>query len=402
MIKFFSFLIAVIREFFSGSKLFYAWMTVLTGIVLTGAWCYRLQLEQGLIVTGMSDQVSWGIYIANFVFLVGVAAAAVMLVIPSYIFHDHQLKHVVLLAEMLAIAACIMCMLFVTVDLGRPDRFWHLIPYMGEFNFPLSMLAWDVVVLSGYLVLNIAIPFYILFSKYRGKEPNLRVYFPFVVLSILWAISIHTVTAFLLTSNVARPFWHTAILGPRFLASAFSAGPAFFLLTLQVIKKKTTFPVSPVVISRIAIIATVALQINLFLLLAEVFTEFYHQTEHVSSASYLFFGMAEMKALVPWIWSAIAMNVTAVSILTIHSLRNNSFLLTIACILMVFGVWIEKGMGLIIPGFIPTPLGEYFEYSPTWIEIGVSLGVWAIGLILYTALAKTTIAIEQGKIRMKP
>ncbi|MBC8258770.1 MAG: polysulfide reductase NrfD [SAR324 cluster bacterium] len=397
----FSFWLDFIREAFRGGKLFYLWMTLLTVVVFLGFAAYIRQFQHGLIVSGMSDQVSWGVYISNFTFLVGVAAAAVMLVIPSYIFRDEMIKEVVLLAEGLAVAACIMCILFVTVDLGRPDRIWHMLPFVGEFNFPQSLLAWDVFVLTGYLFLSLTIPYYILFVRYKGGEPKHNVYFPGVLISIGWAISIHTVTAFLLSSNVARPFWHTAILGPRFLASAFSAGPAFFLLTLKFIRRYTDYPVSEKIFQRIAIIATVALQINLFLLFAEIFTEFYHQTDHTASALYLFFGIGGKTALVPWIWSAITMNVVAVLILSIEPLRNNSRLLSVACVLMVVGVWIEKGMGLIIPGFIPTPLGEVFEYSPTLIEVTVSAGIWAVGLIIYTLLAKAAIAIELGKVRYK-
>lgn len=395
-----SFLIDFIREAFRGGRIFYSWMSLLTLIVLLGIFSYSRQLQEGLIVSGMSDQVSWGVYIANFTFLVGVAAAAVMLVIPSYIFNDKAIKEVVLLAEGLAVAACIMCMLFVAVDLGRPDRFWHLIPMIGEFNFPHSMLAWDVFVLTGYLFLSLTIPYYILFMRYKGAEAKHNVYFPGVVLSIGWAISIHTVTAFLLSSNVARPFWHTAILGPRFLASAFSAGPAFFLLTLQFVRRYTDYPVSPIIFRRIAIIATAALQINLFLLFAEVFTEFYHQTDHTVSAVYLFFGIGDKTALVPWIWTSLALNVAAVIILSIHPLRERDKLLNLACVMMVVGVWIEKGMGLIVPGFVPTPLGEVFEYSPTLVEVTVSAGIWAAGMMIYTLLAKAAIGIELGQVRL--
>ncbi len=394
----FSFFKDFFFEAWKGNSYYYGWMSILTMFAMLGAGSYYLQLRDGMIVTGMSDQVSWGFYIANFAFLVGVAAAAVMLIIPSYIFHDKELKDVVLLAEGLAVAACIMCLMFVIVDIGRPDRALHII---FGLNLPTSMLAWDVIVVNGYLFLNLTIPFYILFTKYIGKEPNIKIYFPGVAISIVWAISIHTVTAFLLSSNIARPFWHTAILGPRFLASAFCAGPAFFLLTLQVIRRFSTFPVPQVVITRIAIIATAALQINLFLLLAEFFTEFYHQTEHGASAQYLFFGLGGKSALVPWIWSAIAMNITAVILLTIRKFRENMVTLNIACVLMVFGVWLEKGMGLVVPGFIPSTLGEVFEYSPTWIEISICLGIWSVGMIIYTMLAKAAIGIENGTVRYR-
>jgi Ni/Fe-hydrogenase subunit HybB-like protein len=388
------FLVDAVKAIFRGGLLYWGWLAVLAAVIAIGVMNYGQQLEQGLIVTGMSDQISWGAYIANFTYLVGVAAAAVMLVIPAYIFNREDIKEVVLIGEGVAVAAVTMCMLFVTADLGRPERAWHLIPLLGRFNFPQSMLAWDVVVLGGYLFLNLTVPFYILFSLYRGKEPNRAIYFPGVVLSIFWAISIHTVTAFLFSSNVARPFWNTAVLGPRFLASAFTSGPALIVLALQVIDRFTDFKVKKQVIDVIALIIAVSLQINLFLLGVELFTEFYFPTEDSLSARYLFFGIGTHNTLVPWIWTAVGFNLVAVVILTIHPLRRTRTLLNGACVLSIVGVWIEKGMGLIVPGFVPTTLGEMFDYVPTRVEILVSLGIWAIGLLVFTLLTKVSLPIE--------
>jgi Ni/Fe-hydrogenase subunit HybB-like protein len=387
-----------LRQVFTGSRLYALWMAFLAAVIVMGLLLYGQQIDHGMVVTGMSDQVSWGAYIANFTYMVGVAAAAVMLVIPAYIFNRHDIKHVVLIGEGIAVAAVVMCMLFVTVDLGRPDRLWHLVPLLGRFHFPQSMLAWDVVVLSGYLFLNLTIPFYILFSRYRGREPKLAVYFPGVVIAIFWAISIHTVTAFLFSSNVARPFWHTAILGPRFLASAFTSGPALIILALQLIDRFTELEVPSSVVDLIALITTVSLQINLFLVGAEIFTEFYFVTEHSASARFLFFGLRGHNSLVPWIWSALALNLTAVCILTVHRWRQKRVLLNLACGMAVVGVWIEKGMGLIIPGFVPTTVGEMFDYVPTTVEIGVSVAIWAIGLLVFTVLARIAIPIELGTL----
>ena len=303
------------------------------------------------------------------------------------------------MGEGMAVAAVVMAMLFVIADLGRPERFWHMIPVIGQLNFPLSLLAWDVIVLSGYLLLNLGIPFYILFKKYRGIEPEPRKYFPFVLLAIFWAISIHTVTAFLFSANPARAYWHTALLGPRFIASAFVSGPAIIILTLQGIRRVTTYRVDQEVITLLALIMTIALQVNLFFVVAELFTDFYNEGAHAASIRYLFLGLHGFDSLRPWIWSSLLMNLVAVTILTIHPLRRNMLTLNIACILACIGIWIEKGMGLVIPGFIPTPLGEVFEYTPTMVEFTVSAGIWALGCILFTLLAKLVIAVEQGRMR---
>ncbi|MCB1043727.1 MAG: polysulfide reductase NrfD [Acidobacteria bacterium] len=386
--------------FTGGSPRFVAWVGSLFAVSLAGVWAYSYQLNHGLIVTGMSDQVSWGIYIANFTFLVGMAAAAVMLVIPAYIFHNQAARSVVLLAEGVAVAACIMCMLFVTVDLGQPLRFWHMIPGLGRLNWPQSMLAWDVIVLSGYLALNISIPWYITYQRYRGRKADIRVYFPAVLISIFWAISIHTVTAFLFIANPARPFWNTALLGPRFIASAFTAGPAFMVLAFRLIDRETSFKVDPKVMRLLALITAISLQINLFMVGVELFKEFYAPTAHSASAQFLFFGIGGENALVPWIWGALLIECIAVVILMVHKLRQNENLLAIACIFAIVGIWIEKGMGLIIPGFTPTPLGEVFGYFPTWTETLVSFGIWAIGFMVFTVLARVTIMIETGRLKL--
>jgi Ni/Fe-hydrogenase subunit HybB-like protein len=391
-----------LREVFRGGRLYWGWVSGLGLVVLVGLASYWRQVEQGLITTGMSDQVSWGAYIANFTYLVGIAAAAVMLVIPAYVFDREDVKHVVLIGEGIAVAAVMMSVLFVVVDLGRPDRIWHMIPWVGRLHFPASLLAWDIVVLTGYLVLNLAIPFYMLFSRYRGREPRARVYFPAVLVSIVWAISIHTVTAFLFSSNVARPFWHTAVLGPRFLASAFTAGPALIVLALQIIDRNTPFKVQASVINLMALITTIALQINLFLVGAEIFTDFYFRTEHVAAATYLYLGLDGARMLVPWIWSAILMDGLAAIILTVHALRGRRAFLSVACVLAIVGVWIEKGMGLVVPGFVPTPLGEVFEYAPYRGEVFISLGIWALGMLIFTLLAKVAIPIELGDLRRVP
>jgi Ni/Fe-hydrogenase subunit HybB-like protein len=391
-----------LREMARGGPAYWRWLGALAVVVAVGVVAYAGQLSQGLVVTGMSDQVSWGFYISNFAFLVGIAAAAVLLVIPAYIFHRADVKTVVLLGEGLAVAAVVCAMLFVVVDLGSPERAWHLIPFIGRFNWPTSLLAWDVVVLNGYLALNLALPLYVHYCHYQGRQPESRLYFPAVVLAILWAISIHTVTAFLFSANAARPFWHTALLGPRFIASAFVSGPALIIVVLQVIRRVTDYPVRPSIIDMLALVMTVSLQISLFFVIAELFTDFYNETSHAGSMRYLFFGLGGLGSLKPWIWTALAMNVVAVVILSIHRLRQTPKMLNLACALAFVGIWIEKGMGLVVPGFIPTPLGEVFEYSPTLREVLVSLGIWALGALVFTLLAKASIAIEMGRVRASP
>lgn len=401
--------IPVIRSFIAdgfdavtrGSRKYHIWMGSLTFLMLLGAYAYSVQLDQGLSVTGMNDRVSWGFYISNFTFLVGVAAAAVMLVLPTYILKDVDFSQAVLIGEGVAVAALFMCLAFVTVDLGGPARVWHLIPVIGTFNWPSSMLAWDVIVLNGYLFMNLTIPFYILICHYQGKHPNKRIYIPGVVISVFWAFAIHLVTAFLYAGLPARPFWNSSLLGPRFLASAFSAGPALIIILLMAIRKFTEYKVENVTINKIALVVTVAAQINLIMLGSELFKEFYKPTHHSESAIYLFFGLEGFNSLVPWIWTAIIMNVGATLMLTFHPIRTNHKFLKYACAILFVAIWIEKGMGLIIPGFIPGTWGKIVEYAPTWVELAVSLGIWAMGFFIVTVLVKVAIPIESGTARYR-
>jgi Ni/Fe-hydrogenase subunit HybB-like protein len=385
------------RIAFVGDWRYYAWMGVLTVFCLLGLNAYARQFVHGLVSTGMSDEVSWGVYIANFTFLVGVAAAAVMMVIPVYIYNNEELHDLVIFGELLAVAAILMCLAFVTVDLGRPDRFWHLIPGLGQFNFPASMLSWDVLVLNGYLLFNVHICGYLLYCRYQGRKPAKWFYIPFVFIAIVWAVSIHTVTAFLYVGLGGRPFWNSSIVGPRFLASAFTAGPALIILALQVIRRVTHYRITDKALFTLRGIVQVSMLINVFLLVNEVFKEFYSGNLHVASSKYLFVGLHGYHALVPWIWTAIAFNLVAMVLLVLPLSRSLRWL-NLTCVLCIVGIWIEKGMGLVIPGFIPTPLGAMIEYSPSLNETLICFGIWAFGLLCYTIFLRMSVPIMQGRL----
>ena len=393
------FLLSALKSATTGGRRYHLWMASLTLIILAGAYAYSVQLRYGLGVTGMNDHVSWGLYISNFTFLVGLAAAALMLVLPAYILEDVDFGRAVLMAEAVAVAALVMCLTFVVVDLGNPLGSWHLMPGIGHLNWPRSLLAWDVIVLNGYLALNLAIPFYILYSHFAGRTPDKKKYLPWMYIAVMWAVSIHLVTAFLLAGLPARPFWNTALLGPRFLASAFTAGPAFVIVLLWFIRRETKYEIADGAFAKLALVTTVAAQINLVMLASELFYKFYSPTHHGINARYLFFGLGQHRALVPWIWTAIVLNVLATIALMIHPLRRNPRWLMPACAILFVSIWVEKGIGLVVPGFIPSPLGEIVEYTPTWVELCVTAGIWALGLFVLTVLVRVALPIELGHVR---
>ena len=380
----------------TGGPAYYGWCLFLICIIVVSFRYYLYQLDHGLIVTHMRNEVSWGMYIANFTYLVGVAAAAVLLVIPAYVYHFGPIKEIVVLGELWAASSIVMALLFVFIDLGRPDRFWHLIPYVGWLSFPRSLLAWDVLVLNGYLVLNTVIPVYMLVKLYYRKEPNWKLVIPLILISIPWAVGIHTVTAFLYNGLAARPFWNASILAPRFLASAFCSGPAMVIIIFQVIRRISYIQIEDTALFKIAELMAYAMFLNLFLLGAEVFQEYYSDTLHLASLRYLYQGLDGHRVLVPWIWTAFGFNVAAFFIFLLRWTRKWLPTLNLGCLLIIVGVWIEKGPGFILPGFVPGPLGEIYDYIPNQVELFVSFGVWATGLLIFTLFMKVAIPIERG------
>jgi len=384
-----------------GGVKFYGWLLFLGFFIMLLLIGQYQQVTQGMIVTGLNDQVSWGLYMSNFVFLVGLAAAAVTVVFPSFVYKHKHLKELYLLGEMLAISAVVMCIIFVLMHMGRPDRLWHIIPGMGIMNWPNSVLTWDVAVLNGYLALNIICGFYFMYKKYTGEPMNKKFYMTFVYISIVWALSIHTVTAFLLNTMPTRPMWFHSMVPLKFIVTAFSAGPSFIILSFFIIRKTTKLVIHDKAIDMLSEIVVWCLGISLFLTLSEVVTELYPSTEHSFSLKYLMFGKHGLSALVVFFWTSLAMNIVAFILLLNPRTRLNHSILPFACVLLFVGIWIEKGMAFVLPGMIPSPIGEFAEYTPSAIEIMNSLGAWAIGLAIYTILAKGAIGILLGEVTHK-
>ena len=374
-----------------GGKKYYGWMTFLTVIVGIGFLIYLKQLDFGLGITGLNRDVTWGFYIANFTFLVGVAAGGVMVVLPYYL-HDYKaFGKVTILGEFLAIASVVMCVTFILVDLGQPMRIMNVFLYPT----PNSVLFWDTIVLNGYLFLNIIIGWNVLEAERNGVHYQ-KWLKPLIYISIPWAISIHTVTAYLYCGLPGRGFWMTAILAPRFLSSAFAAGPALLILCCLIIRRVSNFDPGREQIQSLAKIVAYAICVNVFFFLCEVFVVFYSQIpEHMDHIKYLFVGLHGHGAYVPWMWASMILMVIGI-ILTVNPItRKNEGVLAVACVVIFLGTWIDKGLGMIAGGFTPSPLHEVNEYIPSLPEIGIALGVWAMGFLIMTALFKIAVSVKE-------
>jgi Ni/Fe-hydrogenase subunit HybB-like protein len=364
-------------------------------VIGLGFVAYLWQLEEGLGITGMSRDVTWGLYIAQFTFFVGVAASAVMVVLPYYLHNYKSFGKVTILGEFLAISAVVMCGLFIFVDMGQPARVLNVLLY-PTLNSPMF---WDSVSLGGYLLLNAVIALVTLGAEQKGIAPPKWIR-PVIILSIPWAISIHTVTPFLYSGLPGRSFWLTAILAPRFLASAFAAGPALLILLCLVVRKLTGYDVGKEAIRKLAVIVAYGMILNVFFLLMEVFTAFYSRIpEHMEHFKYLFAGLEGHGALVPWMWTSAILAVISLVLLVTPRARNNETLLPVICVIVFLSLWIDKGLGLIVGGFVPSPLGVVEEYAPTLPEISITLGIWALGFLMITVFYKIALSVREDIAR---
>lgn len=375
----------------TGDKRYYRWLMFLLVLMGLGFASYMLQFNRGLTITGMSRDVSWGFYIAQFTFLVGVAASAVMVVLPYYLHNVKVFGKITILGEFLAIASVTMCLLFIIVDLGKPMRLLNVLLYPT----PNSVLFWDMVVLNGYLFLNLFIGWNVLEAERKGTHyPNWVK--PLIYLSIPWAVSIHTVTAFLYAGLPGRHYWLTAIMAARFLASAFASGPALLILLSFLVKKYSKFDPGKEAIDKLSQIITYAMIISLFFVGLEVFTAFYSNIPtHKEALEYLFFGLEGHGRLVPFMWLFLILAVVALALLINPNTRKNEKTLKIACLATFFSMWLEKGLGLVIAGFIPNPFNEVREYAPTIPELMIALGVWATGFFVLTVLYKIATSVKE-------
>jgi len=384
----------MLEKALTGSNRYWGWIAVLLAFMAAGALSYVQQYNYGLGLTGMSRDVSWGVYIAQFTFLVGVAASGVMVVLPYYLHNYKTFGKITILGEFLAVAAVSMCLLFILADLGQPLRALNVLLHPT----PNSILFWDMIVLNVYLFLNIFVGWVVLNAEKKEVAPPKWIK-PFIYISIPWAVSIHTVTAFLYAGLPGRHFWLTAIMAPRFLVSAFAGGPALLILLCLIIKRVTKFDAGQEAIQKLVTIVTYAALINVFFVLLEFFTAYYSNIPgHMHTLDYLFFGLHGQGQLVPWMRVSTIFGIIAIVMFLVPATRKREDTLAIACVLLFISLWIDKGIGLVIGGFVPSPLEEITAYHPSFQEIMITLGVWATGFFILTVLYKIALSVKEEKM----
>ncbi|GFH63201.1 MAG: Hdr-like menaquinol oxidoreductase, integral transmembrane subunit DsrP [Candidatus Desulfovibrio kirbyi] len=382
----------MLEKLLTAQKRYYVWLLFLLCVITGCGLVYLQQLREGLTVTGMNRDVSWGLYISQFTYFVGVAASAVMLVLPAYFHHYKQFKRMIIFGEFMAVAAVIMCALFIVVDLGQPQRMLNVMLHPT----PNSVMFYDMLVLIGYLGLNIVIGWTTLEAERLDTDPPKWVN-PLIYISIIWAFSIHTVTAFLYAGIPGRHYWLTAIMAARFLSSAFCSGPSILLLLLLIVRRLTSFEPGGEAVKTLTTIIVYAMCVNVFFYLLEIFTVFYSQIPvHEEPILFLFAGHdGQLSWVSYWMWVAVGMAFLSLILLIPPQWRTNPTLLPVALVMLVAATWIDKGLGLLIGGFTPNMFETVTPYMPTGREIAVALGVYAVGALVLSLLWKIALSVKK-------
>lgn len=368
-----------------GGRIYWGWITLLLALMVVGTVFYFLDWEDGL-----NRQVIWGLNVGVYTFLVGVAASAVMIVLPYYLYNARGFGRITALAEFLGAVALIMVLIYVIVDLGRPERVFNIILHP---NYS-SIFFWNVVVFTGYILINLVCGWFVTDAERKGEPPVWWIK-PLTFISLAWAISIHTCTAFIYCALPGRDFWFTALMAPRFLASAFASGPALLIILCFILKKFANFDPGWEAIKRVAQITTYAMIINVFFLLLEFHFSFYSMVPGHSIHFKYLLGLGIPSAIAPWEWVSIGLACLALTLLMTPRFRLKESTLVIGCIAVFGSIFMDKSLGLVVPGFVPSQTGKMVEYWPTASESLIALGVWAAGCLLLTILYKIVVSVKK-------
>jgi Ni/Fe-hydrogenase subunit HybB-like protein len=385
----------MIERALTGSKRYWEWIGILFVLSAVGMMTYLVQRFSGAESTGLSRDVSWGLFIGNYTFFVGVAASAVMVVLPYYVHDYKEFGRIAVFGEFLAVAAIAIAGLFIFVDIGQPLRSFNILLHPT----PGSPLFWDTIILPVYMALNVLIAWGVLEAEEKSIPPCGWIK-PLIYISIPWAIGIQTVSAFVYAGLPGRAFWNTAILAPRFLVSAFASGPALLIVMCILIKRLTGFDPGKKALGQLAVIIAYAMILNLFFIVLEFFSSFNSGIpSHTQSLEYLFFGLDGHGMLVPWIWTSVTLAIAGTVLLVVPRVRKNDAMLAAACILVFVSVWIDKGFCMVVAGFIPSPMATITEYVPSLFEVIITIGVCATGFLILSVLYKIALSVKEEAMR---
>ena len=360
-------------------------VAIIVAAVLTvaGIACWAVQLSGGMVQTGMRNLDSWGLYITNFMFFVGLSAGGLIISSVPNAFGMKGFGGISKVAIWTSVCCTCAAIGFVVVDLGGPARLWELFVY-SNFSSPLM---WDILVLGTYLVLSVIYLWaYLRAEAGRMSHTAIRA---ISVVALVVAILVHNVTAWIFSLAPAHEFWHTALMGPWFVASALDCGTALVLIVCLALRRAGYLALDQGHVANLAKMLAVFVLVDLYFYACDLLTSGYFGGEGVA--------MLTSGALSPVFWTQVALMAVSVAILVVPRLRTTPGVV-VASVLAILGVFCKR-LQILVGGFqIPNlpydgPMtsmtvtswqngmaGAYqgMVYAPQPIEFGVTLGVLAM------------------------
>lgn len=359
-------------------------LVALAGIAM---WVY--QCITGLHVTAMRDGSSWGLYITMFMFFVGLSAGGLIISTAPKVFGFKGFGNISKVAVLSSIVCTILAIGFVIVDLGHPELAWHLIVY-GQL---VSPLMWDMLVLTAYLILCII---YLAVLVKHDKEPRSeRSLKTLSIIAFIVAILVHSVTAWIFSLNISRPFWNTALMAPWFVCSALVSGLALVLVITLILRKTGNLVLEDENVQKMGKLLGVFVAVDLFFFFCEILTSVYPG----AGTAYEIIGMVTTGPIAPFFWTQVLGGIIAMILMFNPATRKKTGAVVVASILAILGIFckrvqlIEGGFqvpNLTYPGMTTGPsvpgvdgfwqgIGGNLVYWPSGFEVGVTLGVLALG-----------------------
>jgi molybdopterin-containing oxidoreductase family membrane subunit len=353
-----------------------AWWAVLVTGLGVGLAAFLYQWVNGLGVTGLSNTVSWGLYIISFMFLVGVSAGGLIVVAGSELVESDRFEPFTRLAVIVSGTAIAAAAVSILPDLGRPQLVWKMV-WQPHWTSPL---IWDVLVITVYLTIA-AVDLWLL----TRPEPRPKALRTMAFIALPAAVLVHSVTAWIFGLLVARPFWNTALLAPMFITSALVSGTALLIVVAHVVRRTTDWDPPDRVFPDLGRLMVWFIGVDAFLLFAEILTTYLSRVpDHLKQLNVILVGR-----LAPVFWAEVVLGLAVPFAIFASRMRYRRAWLVAAAVLSLVGVFFKRinivmtsmfeplvGLAPGIPGGRP---GQAFRpdqiYVPTVVEAGVLLGV---------------------------
>ena len=400
-----------------------AWIALLVLLVAAGLAAWLYQLSQGLIVTGMDNLFSWGLYIMLFVFFIGLSAGGLIISSVPKFFHSNRYDSLAPLGVLLSLACIVVAGLLILPDLGRPSQITGFLT-SPDFRSPM---VWDFGIViaytlfcAGYLWLLTRRDLAAMGSKLafgtrdtrQGRERDRKLAFWAAAVAIPLAVALHSVTGWIFALQIGRGDWFNPLVAPMFIMKALVSGLALLLVTAILVDKFTRYDLPRELLPNLGKVLGVFIAIHIVYLVAA------ERLPYAWAENFEFWSITSAflvgDSIHFWIWTVVG-GAIPIALLVVPSIRERLWAIFAASVLAIVGILFE-GVYLIFTGYeylnvdaAPgvttgtdyTGIGANIwatagSYSPTGIELLVSVGIIALGALIVT-LGLRFVPIQPGE-----